>query len=405
MIWLRNGVVYLLSLVLFVALLAGVVASSINYSLAKPAKVEAWLNQSGIYNGFIDSVIKQAQQSTGDSESSSDGVSLSDVAVQQAAKAAFSPAQLQQYVNTFLDSNYAWLQGKTATPSFVIDLTAAKQQFATQVGQYVTAHLQSLPVCTSQQAAAMQNMDPLTVTCRPSNVNPTTAGQQVTQKLASGDGFLSNPVITAKTINPNGKGNSEPYYQKFSQAPKVYQNATRTPFIFAGIAALAAVGVIFISNRKRRGLRRVATVFILVGLILVGTKFAADAALKQIEKKVFNDASVGDIQHSLTNFAQLVEKNITNFDMYCGIGLLILAAVIFIILLATHGRAGKADKPKTILDEDDRPAPTQAPAKTNKPAMDITGKAPGKPGQASSAPTLPGKPSSPSKPKRPRLIQ
>ena len=410
MIWLRNGVVYLLSLVLFVALLFGVIATTINVNLAKPTKIEAWLSQSGLYSSVIDTAVKQAQQQTGDQNGSSNGVSLSDVAVQQAAKTAFAPAVIQKDVNIVLDANYAWLEGKTPTPQFTIDLTQAKQTFAQLVGQYVTAHLAGLKVCTVSQAAAAQSMDPLTVTCRPANVNAKTAGTDVTQKLASGDGFLSNPVITATTINPknsSNNANSQPYYAKLSQAPKVYQAASMSPWVFAGVVLLSALGVLFISVRKRKGLRRIGVVLVLAGLVLVGTKFAADAALKQLEKHAFNNSNIGDIQNSLTNFAQVVESHIANMDMYFGIAFLVAALLIFIVLIATKGRDGKrAAKQSSDAPQETGTTPVAAQPKPSKPVMDITGKPPAKPaGQSSTAPTLPAKPSSPGKPKRPRLIQ
>src|SRR5665213_4565345 len=109
MIWLRRGVVHFLSFILLVSLLGTALSTSTNSAFSHPNKIETWLSQSNIYNHFVDEVTSQAQKSTGGNNSS---VALTDVAVQQAAKSAFNAQLLQQDVNTVLNSNYAWLEGK-----------------------------------------------------------------------------------------------------------------------------------------------------------------------------------------------------------------------------------------------------------------------------------------------------
>ena len=169
---LRKGLVFVLCPLLLVALLGAAVATSSNVNLKDPAKIEGWLKDSKLYGHFIAGATAQAQKSAGDNKASSGSVSLSDEAVQKAAESAFPPDQLEQYVNTFIESNYAWIQGKSDKPDYKIDLTKAKLSFAQKVGQYVTVYTAGLPVCTAQQQAAAELADPLTATCRPSSCQP-----------------------------------------------------------------------------------------------------------------------------------------------------------------------------------------------------------------------------------------
>jgi hypothetical protein len=386
MIWLRKGVVHLLSLILLSALLTGTLAASIDIAFSHPAKLEDWLSQSGLYSSFVNDAIKQASNSTNNGQSS--GVSLNDVAVQQAAQAAFSPTLLQQDVNTVLNSNYAWLQGKTTTPNFLINLSAAKTDFAQKVGQYAEAHLASLPVCTNAQLVATEqqlNNDPLSVTCRPASVSPAAEGASVTQQLQNGSGFLSNPVITAKSINPNGGNAAQPYYQKLSFAPRAYRAATQLPWAFGGLAVLCIVGIVFIAPRKRRGLRRVGYVLLVAGILLVAMKFVIDSLFKRFESTAFNNSSIGPLQQALTSFAHRVETQLVNVNMYFGIAFAVLAVAIFITLILSRNR-------NTSISL--RPAKTAATTKANAAPLSET--------TDNSATTPPDKAS---KPKRPRLIQ
>ncbi len=339
MIWVRKTLAYLLSLILLLALVAGVFAGGVTTAFAHPDKVKAWLSQSKVYDHFVSEVIQQSQKSIGSSDQSN-SVSLSDATVQQAAADAFSPALLQDSVNKFLDGNYAWLQGKTAKPEFIIDLTQAKQGFASQVGQYVQVRFSKLPICAPAQLAQLQNVDPLAAPCRPANLTAEAEGSLVTQQLAHSGDFLSNPVITADTLSPKGKEQSQPYYQKLSFAPKAYRWATKTPLILGALALLTALAVFFLLPR-RKGLRRIAVVLVEAGIILVAAKFVADQVLKRIETKVFNTSNVGQLQQSLTDFAHRVETALTKFDLWFGIAFLVVAALIIMFLLVTGQRQPK----------------------------------------------------------------
>jgi hypothetical protein len=357
MIWMRKGLVHVLSLVLFVTLLGGALVTSADVNLRQPAKIESWLNQSQLYDHFVSDIIAQAQKSTGGNDQPG-SVSLSDSVVQQAARSAFPPGLVQQDVNSFLDSNYAWLQGKTSKPNFVINLTQAKQSFAQQVGQYVQVYTASLPVCTAAQEAGAQDVDPLAASCRPAALTPQAVGSAATQQLASSSNFLSNPVITASSIDPrsnvaSSNTPSQAYYQKLSRAPQLYRLATKLPLILGGVGVLSVLGIIFIAPRKRKGLRRVGILFLETGAILVVIKFVADFVFHKLESKVFNDSSVGQLQQSLTSFAQRVEMSLVKTDLLFGITYLVFALVIFGALYRTRQPKATAIaplSPKAAID-------------------------------------------------------
>lgn len=380
MIWLRNFVVYLLSSLFFVVLLATAFATSINIAFGSPTKLESWLNQSGIYTSFVDAAIKQARTSTTDS-GGSNGISLSDVAVQQAASAAFSPTLLQQDVNTFLDANYSWLKGTVAKPSFTIDLTGAKQTFGQQVGQYVTAHLASLPICTYAQSLNYQNIDPLLATCRPSSVNATSEGTKLANQITSGAGFLNTPLITETSLSGTS-GTSKPYYEQYSIAPKVFQFATKLPLIMGAFAIVSALIIVFASPRRRKGLRKLGYTLTYAGIILIATKFVSDMVLKNVQGKLFNDPSMVDIKNSLIGFINLLESQIVKINLYFGIAFVAIAIIIFFTLIKTRDK-----KPKIKTEKTETPATNFTPENTLSTEVSVT---------PSTAPKLP---------KRPRLIQ
>lgn len=340
MIWVRKGIVLLLSLFLLVTLLGTASSTSTNVTLGKPDKVETYLAESKLYDHFVAYVADQASKDEGGDQTGS--VSLNDAVVQAAARSSFPPQLVQQGVNQFIDANYAWLEGKTTIPQFRIDLSAAKETFAQKVGRHVKTYTAGLPVCATAQAAQQQiNIDPLSATCRPQGVDPATVGAQVTQRLSTTGDFLSDPVITANAINPKGNKQDRPYYQKLSQLPKAYRLGTKLPYILGALSVLLALGILFIALSKRRGLRRIGVVLALAGIILIISKFASDYALKKAESHVFNTANVGQLQKSLTDFAYRVQASLVKIDLWFGIAFLLLALIIFGVLLATRKKDGK----------------------------------------------------------------
>lgn len=375
----RSVAAFFLSLVLLVSLLVVAFSTSSNIAFSHPDKLESWLNQSKFYDHFVATVADEIQKSA---NSNPNGQSAPvNAALLQATTTAFSPQLLQQSVNTFLNSNYTWLEGKASSPSFAIDLTVAKQNLAQQIGQYVQTRLAGLPACTPAQAAQIaanpNNIDYLSIPCLPTGLTPQVAAAQAVQQINGGDSLLSNPVITADSISPKGNNNQgKPYYKKFSAAPGLYRLSLKLPWIFGILALLSTLGIVFAASRKRKGVKYLGIVLLVAGIILMVVKLVSDSIFNLLEKHIFNNSTVGQLQQSLTDFLHRVETQLVKVDFWFGAAFLILALLLFGILWFTRQKSGSA-----------------------KSAEESTGTP-----QAGETPQFPEL-KHPPKPKRPRLIQ
>ena len=406
MIWVRKGVVHLLSLVLFACLVGGVGAINFSLHLGNPHKLEQWLADSKIYDHVVGSALDQAQKSS-NSDGSPGSVTLNDRAVQQAADTAFSPELLRTSANTFLDGNYAWLTGKTATPEFNINLVPAKQKFAELVAQAAETHLNSVPVCTSQQLAQLPiPADPLTISCRPATLDPKAERTRVTQEVNGNNDFLGNPTITASSLNQG-----RPYYQKLSYAPKIYQLGLKLPWILGSLAFLSILGIVYIAPGRRQGVRRVGVVLLEAGVVLIALKFAADALVSRLETKLSHgNTLISQLKQPVSDLLNRLETQLTRNDLWFGIAFVVIALIIFGFLFKTRQSSGKpkasGNSPEsrdtaletTRADSDSRPLASRYSSGEVTKLEPISGK-PGSP----SPPTPLGK--NPPKPKRPNLIQ
>lgn len=412
MIWLRKGLVYLLSVVLFVALVGSAAALNFNRDFANPARLESRLAASGIYDHLASAVLQQAEKSSANNGDSGT-VSLNDQAVQQAAAKIFTPDLIQQAVNTFLNGNYDWLSGKKAAPDFNIDLTSVKAAFSKQVGLAVQAHLAGLPVCSAQQLAQLPiPVDPLSINCRPVTLDPKAEGDRVAQEVNSNGEFLANPVITANTLNQNQLGSgsasqaaasqapptqsqpSQPYYKRLSWLPAAYQVWVKLPWIFGGLAILSLLGVVFIHPRRRHGVRLVGTVFLLAGLALIGAKFLSDILINRLAGVIAKSSMFGGLKQSVGDFLHSLEPQLVRDYLIFGIAFVAVAVVVFTWLLISRRQTGKKATAPT-------PAPpsggTAGDASAESPSSDTA--ALGQPARHQpSAPPLGGGPAQPSRP-------
>jgi len=366
MSWWRKSFIHFLSLILFFSLLGCAYATSANIAFRQPDKVKMWLKQSNLYGHFVANTITQGQKSAGDQQTGT--VSLSDSAVQQAAQTAFTAENIQNNVEKFLDANYAWLQGKTNKPSFAIDLTQAKQSFADQVAQYTQTRLAALPVCTPAQLAQIQasgDLDPLSISCRPSYLTPQASATQVKSQIENSNDFLSNPVVTADNFSQASGQNKQPYYKQVSFAPTLYKIGGYLPFAAGVIAVLSAVSIIFLSARKRIGLRKVGVTLLLAGILLLAGKFIADFVMERAKMKIVNATTTGQLQAALTDFFHRAESQLVKVDSYFGLAFLLAGLAILIYIYVTRNKApGSPTIPETPTNPTPEPEPPTPPPPT-----------------------------------------
>jgi hypothetical protein len=360
--WVRIFIAYVFCVILFLGLINLAFSVSGKATFTHPDKVEQWLNQSGLYTNIQNMVTDQARSAI--SKDVEGGSSVDSAIVSQAAQAAFPQSVFQQASNEFITSNYAWLSGQSNKPNFSIDLTQSKETFASKIVQLaIIDRINKLPTCTPTQTL---NTNPLLLTCKPPNINTAAEAAQIKVQILNSNTYLSNPVITASTINTKGGNGGQLYYVKFSKAPRIYQAVNKLPWIIGLVSFISLLVVIFVSRTKRVGLRRIAIISLVSGLLLVSTKFVSDAFYNRYKDQLFNNLNVGTLQGSIEKFVHSIESELVKINLWFGIGYLIFAVVILLILLFT--RTKKPEEVKSKSEDQIKevpPMPTSKPSRSN----------------------------------------
>lgn len=347
--WAKRGAFELLAVLLLVFLLSTALIASNNHTFSNPTKLKTWISQSGLYDQLVTNAIFNAQNSTSLGADRL-AIFLKAPEVQTIARSVFSEQVVKKNAEAFIDSNYAWLQGKTAQPDFKIDLTGTKQSFSQQVGSTLETYLAGLKPCTKEQTAAFlasSNIDPFALACLPATINPKAEAAKVTQELSTGP-FIDQPVITAQSVSQDYSPNKDkPYYTTLARLPMAYQISQIAPYIFGVLSVIIAVVMYTMAIDRRMAVKRISTVFLIAGLLLVGLKFADDFAIKKVQAHVLTNQNASALQTPITNLFNSFEKSLASSYLNAGIAFVAIGIVGFAGLLIHRGRK----KPESVQDK------------------------------------------------------
>jgi hypothetical protein len=282
----------------------------------QPAGVKKIVADSGVYQTAVPDALAQAKQISG----SSTQIPLTQQAVLDAAGQAFTPQVVQQSTESAIDGIYDWLNGKSPTPDFSIDLTPVKATFASNVAQAAQKQAASLPICPTSTLPS--NFDAFSATCLPKGISLSQIALNVQNDVMSGKGFLEHPVITANSVKTS---DGQPFFAtKLKDAPKQFQRIKKTPTILTLLSIVVAVGIIFLSSSRRKGIRRVGITLVTVGVFMLIFAWALNWGVNQklLPNLKLDNAVLGkDVKSLAGSLTQSIDKNYWTFGgLYSALG-------------------------------------------------------------------------------------
>ncbi|MGF7229111.1 MAG: hypothetical protein ACQR33_03960 [Candidatus Saccharibacteria bacterium] len=324
--------------------------------LGNPALIKAAIKDSGLYNVMVDDVLLQNQTVVGT-------LPLSDPGIKQAIDSAFTPQILGQNGDNIIDGTYAWLQGKTTTPAFNVDLGPAKNAAAENVATYVANRFAALPTCSTSQLRTLQASgvvnDPYNLTCRPATLSAQSVHDSVASSILNSTEFVKNTAVTATSVQDT-KG--QPLYQRLSVIPTVYQWAVKGVFLLGIVALVALLGVIFLEITRRAGLKHAAWIGLWVGgvstalALLAG--FAGHYLTSAITKVSGSDQA---LQVKISDIVQTIVTDIRYWWLRIGVAEVVIAISLLIAVKVVRKRVQSPELPQagrrgtTTLQDSNQP--------------------------------------------------
>ncbi len=303
--------------------------------ISQPVTIKGWLKDSGIYSSVIDEVAKQ----TSLEQSASDGqpvLSGGDVAT--AAKSAFTPEIVQTNSEKVIDSVFDWLKGKTPAPEFSLDLSGQKSALAEGLASSLADKAKQLPPCTGSLNSTTQ-ADLSSLTCLPTNLDISKSEDLFANDFISSSNLLPSGYLNSDILKvTDSEGKSQPLAAAFSKAPTTYRALLWAPWVSLGLLVLSTLGLIFVSTKRRKGLKRVARGFGLAGGLLVAVGFLLVPAANKLLVIGNNNSLTAHVVMPLLNQAW---KHVAHINLIIGISYLVVSIILYLIVFFTRSKDAK----------------------------------------------------------------
>lgn len=271
-------------------------ASVFTWVASNPEKMKTILSDSGVYQK-IPSVLYENIES--ENQDVNRSVDLSDPTIKQAALDSFNPRFFQTSTESAVDGTYAWLEGETSQPKFVIDASQAKNNFANQIVEQESTRLSKLPVCDFKQLK--QNNPNYTsifnLECLPQGINLAKETEKAKTELANNADFFGDGKLDSKDIkDKSGKS----IFDSNPDLPKKFQLAKNLPIFLAILSAVSAVAIYLLSVNKKQAVKRISKTLFAVGLLTVLAPIIIRFASGKLLPTVSNDELVTQIVRPIT---------------------------------------------------------------------------------------------------------
>ncbi len=349
----RRGLLIIIAPLFSLLLFATAFDWGVVKTVGQPSSVKQIVSESGIYESLIPSLLTKV----GSVNTSVGNLSATNPTVSAAANQAFSAKYIQTNAETAIDSVYAWLEGKTAQPTFSLNLSSAKTNFADSLATQFQQKAAALPICSTPYTAS--SFDISNATCLPPGVSAVSVGQSIKNDVSGGKDFIKDTTFSANNFKSDNS-NQSIFQDKLKNLPTQYQRAKKTPVILALLSLVAAVAIFFLSPNRLKGLRRVGMTLLAVGLFMLLFSWGLNKAVttKAVPNIKIKDNAVltAKIQTLVTDITQRIDKN---YWVFGGVYSVLGVAAIGTPMLMRRRAPGTA--------HESQPPPEQTAAETQEP--------------------------------------
>ena len=296
--------------------------ASVYFVLDTPGTLKQVLRQSGVYSIVIDNELI-AQTDT------SNKLLLDNPVVKQALQQAFPTSYVQTTSENNIDATYNWIHGLTPKPNYSVDVSGPKNTFADNLASAVEQKLNALPVCTKLVAIPTTPAEVLALTCRPIGVPVDRFVTAARDQATASNIFSQIADSTTKLTDKQGK----PLTDKLSYVPTAHRYYIWSLYIIPAILLLCGVAIIFWSESRRAGLKRIARILIVTGIMSILLSILAVWAIgKGVHLLQDQSASLLAVQTKLLEVANLLGADLRNWWIGIGAGYIVIAIIILIAL-------------------------------------------------------------------------
>lgn len=315
----KNGLYVVSGPLLRIVIFLAITASVIVVIFGNQATLKLILQKTNSYSRFIPSVIEENVKNT----PVNSAFSYEDPEIVAVITSSFPARDLRRNTEQFIDSVYLWLNGTTEKLTFTVDFTKNKQQFAAGLADYAFNKLERLPVCKQ----APPELDPLTATCRPKNLNLLESKKVYEKQINDSDSVLQKTLFTENDLPRNASGQT--IAEQFHYAPQIFTWLKRSPYILGIASVILAIDFIILSPRKRKGIVSLSRILMGSGISIIIFPLFFSYVLPYFAKTLQFNSGVGGTQKIFSEIIDQLGNNVDILFILIGSGVAIAGFILY----------------------------------------------------------------------------
>jgi hypothetical protein len=332
---------FVFSILLIVTISVGAPLIAFSNTLTNRGNLKRVLENSGIYDNFLEITIEMAEQNASEQQNSSQATSEQtdsneanledfieiikdkDSGLRNELEKILSPKQLKVKTERVIDGYYDWLEGKSSYPTFEISLFETDQEVKNFFTAAVKSKFEDLPTCPpNQQPPSEEN--PFELECKPTDLNLDEIDTFVEEEVPQ------TQIDELKDMTTFSSNSTQISQEDTERAQQVYSRIKRVPLI-----VLAAIVIFtFILLLAAPGIK---LSFIAVGIVyLLSSAFIFFlSTINQITQRVTSLNQVPETDNEaalelIENFANPAYKEISGRILLYSIGTMSVGIVLII---------------------------------------------------------------------------
>jgi len=238
------------NLVFRISFYAAATAFTLVIIFGNSSKIKQAFIQTDSYNRFVASIIDENVKKN---NQTNDSLPLKDPTIQKIIKQSFPANTLQIDTETVIDSTYAWLNGVTPKPVFMINFTSNINTMADNLSKYAMARLKTQPICKVSQLT----INPFTASCRPEFFDYSSQQIILANDIRANNGILSKTKLSINDLPKDNQGKT--LIEQYAYAPRYFKLARYSPWFFGSLVLGSALVIIYMARRRREAINLVGT--------------------------------------------------------------------------------------------------------------------------------------------------
>lgn len=331
--------------------------------------IKKWLQDSGAYENFTAALLEQSALNA----EAENTIPVDDPRLVVGAREAFNAPVLRGATESIVDGVYGWLRGETAEPRFQVDLREAKSAFAKSAGEFAADRYETLPKCGLDELPT--SVDPFQDTCSVSTLDRERIIKTVSDEINSNEALLGNGVYTAQSFT-SASNDSQTVFESLSNAPKIFRLLLWLPLLIGALCLLCITIIVFCSENRRKGLRRVAVTLILTGCFVLFGSFAASLAMREFDSRLSSLLGAGGPMATqvVNPLVETISQDTRMIAISFALGYILLAVAALITLFIKRDRlrnvappASKTPPSRQVESPEESPSRTPPTSRSNQP--------------------------------------